>query len=363
MMQDRVIIYLSRLGAPLQAHERSTLTAVAKGIAQLKHCEFGGCYRAHNALGTTFFVPDDTLMHDEAVCLDIGGPQDLFGGVVPYPFVKTKAITHDLIHSRAAQPEGWSSEFAAKVRDAVLPGYTAFSVCDARIAAKRLLAVGPVRGKPPLATGGRAQRVVTTAAQMDTFLERLEPDRLASYGLVLEPDLSQIQTLSVGHITLDKLMMTYYGAQRLTTDNEGRSVYGGSDLVCVRDGWDALDGLSLPGDIRAGIAQARTYDNAMTEYPHCFASRRNYDIGQGLDAAGQRRSGVFEASWRIGGASTAEVAAVAEFQADPALQIVEVSTVKTFGSSRYLPQGAVVHFCGDDPEAGPVMRYTVVTRR
>jgi len=74
-MQDGVVIYLSRLGAPLQAHERSTLTAVAKGIAQLKHCEFGGCYRAHNDLGTTFFVPDDTLMRDEAVCLDIGGPR------------------------------------------------------------------------------------------------------------------------------------------------------------------------------------------------------------------------------------------------------------------------------------------------
>jgi len=198
---------------------------------------------------------------------------------------------------------------------------------------------------------------------MDTFLERLEPDRLASYGLVLEPDLSQIQTLSVGHITLDNLMMTYYGAQRSTTDNEGRSVYGGSDLFCICGGWDALDGLSLHDGIRAGIAQARTYDHAMAEYSSFLASRRNYDIGQGLDAAGHPRSGVFEASWRTGGASTAEITAMAEFQADPALQIVEASTVKEFGSNRHPPRGAVVHFCGDDPEAGPVMRYTLVKRR
>src|SRR5439155_13870885 len=135
-----------------------------------------------------------------AACLGIRGSGDLFGGVIPYPFVKTKAITHRLIHCRAAQPEGWSSEFAEAVRDAVLPGFTVFSADDARTAAARLLASGPVRAKPPLATGGRAQRVVATAAQMDTFLERFEPDRLASYGLVIEPDLSQLTTLSVGQI-------------------------------------------------------------------------------------------------------------------------------------------------------------------
>jgi hypothetical protein len=337
--------------------------AVAKAIAELKRCEFGGCYRAHNDLGKTFFVPDDTLMRDEAVCLDIGGPEDIFGGVVPYPFVKTKAITHGLIDSGAAQPEGWSSGFTEKVRDAVLPGYTVFSVRDARIAAERLLAVGSVRAKPPLATGGRAQRVVTTAAQMDEFLARIEPDPLASYGLVLEPDLAQPKTLSVGHITLDGITITYYGTQRSTTDNEGRTVYGGSDLICVRGGWDALDGMSLRSDVRAGTIQARTYDHAMAEYPGLFASRRNYDIGQGVDATARWRSGVFEASWRIGGASTAEVAAMAEFQADPALQIVGTSTVKAFGSDRHPPKGAVVHFCGDDPEAGPVMRYTLVRRR
>jgi hypothetical protein len=81
-----------------------------------------------------------------------------------------------------------------------------------------------------------------------------------------------------------------------------------------------------------------------------------------VDAAGHWRSGVFEAPWRVGGASTAEVVALAEFQRDPALQNVEVSR-KEFGANRRPPGGAVVHFCGDDPEVGPVMRYTLVKRR
>src|SRR5438045_2942312 len=84
----------------------------------------------------------------------------------------------------------------------------------ARAAAGRLMAMGPVRAKPPLATGGRAQRVLTAVAQMDALLERLEPDRLASYGLVLEPDLHQLRTLSIGQITVDSLTTTYYGTQR-----------------------------------------------------------------------------------------------------------------------------------------------------
>ena len=363
MATDTVVVYFSRLAERMQEHERSALAAVASEIARLKNCRYGGCHETSRRLHNTFFVPDDTLLRDEAAFLDIAGPQDLFGGVVPHPFVKTKAITHDLVDCRAAQPEGWSSEFAARVRDVVLPGYTAFSARDARIAAQRLMQIGPVRVKPPLAAGGRAQRVLATAAEVDGFLDQFDAERLAEHGLVIEPELSELVTLSVGHITLNDMTMTYYGTQRSIIDNEGRSIYGGSDLLCVRGGWDALERLSIRDEIRAGIVQARTYDEAMAEYPGFFASRRNYDIAQGFDAAGQWRSGVLEASWRVGGASTAEVAALNEFRGEPALQVVEASSVKEFGSSREAPPGAVVHFRGEDPEAGPMIRYTIVTRR
>ena len=75
------------------------------------------------------------------------------------------------------------------------------------------------------------------------------------------------------------------------------------------------------------------------------------------------RDDVLEASWRSGGASTAELAAFRAFQRDPALDMVEASAVKEFGRSRKAPRGAIVHFHGDDPEEGPVLRYTVVKPR
>jgi len=46
------------------------------------------------------------------------------------------------------------------------------------------------------------------------------------------------------------------------------------------------------------VNQARRYDKCTCAYPGFVASRRNYDVGQGTDANGEWRSGVFEASWR-----------------------------------------------------------------
>ena len=91
-------------------------------------------------------------------------------GVVSHPFVKTKAITHPLVSGSADRPLGWSSVFADRVRDVVLPGYTAFSVSDARVAAKGLVPQGRFRLKRPLACGGRGQIVIAAVDELDAFL-------------------------------------------------------------------------------------------------------------------------------------------------------------------------------------------------
>ena len=111
-------------------------------------------------------------MCDEALTLGIRGPNDFFGGIVPHHFVKTKAISHQLVHPNAAQPEGWSAEFAQNTQDLVLPGYTAFSAQDARIAATRPLPRGPLRVKKPRAAGGRGQRIAAVMDELDVSVAR-----------------------------------------------------------------------------------------------------------------------------------------------------------------------------------------------
>jgi Protein of unknown function (DUF3182) len=143
-------------------------------------------------------------------------------------------------------------------------------------------------------------------------------------------------------------------------DNEGRPVYGGSDLVCVRGGWEVLDALPMSPKVRAAVVAARRYDEATEEFHGFTASRRNYDVAQGIGADGWPQSGVLEPSWRVGGASSAELAAFAAFARDPSLEIVGASHVEEYGEGRRAPADAIVKFQGDDPEAGPLLRYTIV---
>jgi hypothetical protein len=63
---------------------------------------------------------------------------------------------------------------------------------------------------------------------------------------------------------------------------------------------------------------------------------------------------------RIGGASSAELMALAAFARDPSLEIVRASHVEEYGAGRRAPADAIVDFQGDDPEAGPLLRYTMV---
>lgn len=358
----RVVVYFSQWGTPMYIHEKATLTKVAETIAELKGSEFDGEFDpARHASGEIYFIPDDTLMQDEALQLGIRSASALYGGVVPLPFVKTKVITHDLVSPTAIKPKGWSYVFPHIARDVVLPGYSVFNTDDARIAGKRLLPRGPIRLKDPLGDGGYGQTVITTLDELDAFLERFSTQKLERSGLALETNLSPLVTRSVGHITICGEMIAYYGTQRTVTNNNGQSVYGGSHLVCVRGGWDALERLAMDPAIRLAVDQARLYDRAAGSYPGFYASRRNYDVGQGLDGQGSWQSGVFEASWRSGGASTAELAAFVAFARDPTLQIVEASAVKEFGKLVEAPLDAIVHFHGDDPKDGPILRYTVVT--
>jgi len=223
-----VVLYFSRLGAPLRAHQKALLKADAKAIARLKQYYFEEQYDAlkHYA-SPIYFVPDDTLLLDEAQSLGIQSPKDLYGGVVPYPFVKTKSITHPLVGETADQPGGWSFQFADRVRNIVLPGYTVFGFNDARVAAERVLPHGPIRIKRSTEAGGRGQTLIATVEELEAVLEEMSTDEIANYGLVLEENLDQVTTLSIGHIIFDNIRFTYHGRQ------QSRRTTMGSRLMAV----------------------------------------------------------------------------------------------------------------------------------
>jgi hypothetical protein len=356
-----IVVFYSCKPSNRNGHEYLTHTEIARRLALLKGYEYAGefdpSYRYDRPL---YFVPNDTVVNTEAARrLGMTDEHGLFGGVVPFPFVATKTITHDLPYNYRYAPAGWSKLFGDLVREDVLPGFSAFTIDDARSAAKRVLEHGKVRFKKASSIGGLGQSVVANMDELDATLNDMSAEELQRDGVILEMNLNDVVTYSVGQVRFENILATYFGTQQLTTSNHGQEVYGGSTLDVVRGDFDALLLLDLEDHVRTAIDQARTYQAAaFASYPGMLASRANYDVAQGVDDEGQWHSGVLEQSWRIGGASAAEVAALAAFKNNSDMKIVRASTTEIYGKVAALPQGAALHYQGVDERAGPLVKFS-----
>ena len=362
-MRRRVVVTLALgNGQSSNGHEATSRAEMARRLARVTGFDFAGEYDPRRRYGhRPYFVPGDTLTHAAAASLNIGDSRDLFGGVVPAAFVATKTITHPLVDEAASVPPGWSREFPRRVAESVLAGYSAFARNDAIRAGHRLLNRGPVRVKLGTGVAGVGQWVARDATELKQGLEAIPDDVIAESGLVLEENLDDVRTHSVGRVRTAGVTASYCGEQRQTTNNQGAEVYGGSELRVVRGGYDALLALRLSAKLRLAIAQARVYDRAADEcFLGFFASRRNYDVAQGIDAQGRWRSGVLEQSWRLGGASGAEIAAIEAFCADPKVNAVRAVSREVYGDCPSPPDDAAVYFRGVDPNLGPLTKYARV---
>ncbi|MHC8413314.1 DUF3182 family protein [Pseudomonas sp. Hz4] len=355
-----VVAHSVRPEAPL--HEVETNRALARWLAQILGLKYGGSYDPglHNGRDL-YLLPTQTLVGAAAARqLGVKGPEDLWGGYVDHDFICTKAISHGLCNKNAHAPEGWSPLFSERVRSVVLDGLSVFSLEDARPAAEHLLYSGPIRIKPIHACAGRGQEVIKSLDQFDAILARSDAETLFTEGVVLEQDLDQVITHSVGQTFIGDKVLSYCGDQYLTKDGQGEQVYGGSNLLVVQGYYDDLLELDLPDDVRLAIRQAQVFDSAADEaYPGFYASRRNYDIAQGVDSNGKQRSGVLEQSWRMGGASSAEVAALQSFVNDPGMRAIRVSSVETY-IDQPLPTDAIEVYRGPAQNSDFLLKYVTV---
>lgn len=357
-------VVLYRNDAHLPEHEAVVHRDIAMRIADLMDVPFDGDYAPARHHGKPcYLVPSRTLVGPEVrEQLGVKDEMDFFGGCVTDGFIATKAITHPLVNTQACRPAAWSEDFGRQVKRATLPGYTAFSTADLREAAVRLLADGsPIRLKPVLCTAGRGQHRIRSIKELEYALSGQDIAQLEEYGMVLETQLDDVATYSVGQVRLPGLTASYVGTQCLTRDNHGEEVYGGSQLCFARGGYADLLQLPLEDDFRQAIALAACYDNAASAcYPGFMASRRNYDIATGVDGSGRRQAGVLEQSWRIGGASRAEIAALEVFSAEPECRTLRAETLELFGPDAVAPSHAIETYSGHDPDLGLIRKYVMV---
>lgn len=363
----RRTVYTLYASARRGAHERASQEWVARRIAALLGWDFGGEHGPRRATGRrAYFVPDETLTTAQAAALGIESEDDLFGGVVPHAFVASKVITHPLPTADSAAPEGWVHALAPRLAGSVLAGFSVFDPGAIEAAGLRLLAAGgTVRIKEAQARGGNGQHLVDDATALRAVAARLDPEGVRRHGVVLEQHLERALTCSVGEIRIGGRCLGYLGNQHQVSDRGGQQVYGGSSLRVVEGGLDALEALpgAATGSEAEALRHARRYDAAVgTAYPGFFASRRNYDVVAGEDAQGRRRCGVLEQSWRMGGASPAEILALAAFLGARPPPALEVSCHESHDPGHIAPPQAEVHFHDPGASRGPVIKYALPGR-
>ena len=344
------------------SHEEVTHHRLAERLAALKHLPF---YDACDVTGSSardhYFVPDAMLVSlTGARALGITDADHLFGGVVPYPYIATKTISHPLLGEACARPIGWSTDFSRQVRELVLPGYSAFSFADAQSAGRSLLQDGSVRIKKAGGAGGARPAVASDPRQLQATLQAFGEEGAWFDGVVLERNLVDVVTSSVGQVRVSKLQLSYCGRQQSTLDHRGHRVYGGARLEFVRGDYDSLlRRHDLKAQLRLAVRQARDFQRCAFDcFPGMFASRCHCDVVQGVDDLGRWCSGVVEPSWCVGHASGAEIAALEAFAARPELDTVCASTTELYDLKPNVPRDALVYFSGIDERVGAITKYS-----
>lgn len=352
------VIAVPGASAARPGHERATLGWIAAQVARVLDVPFDGFADTLPAPRTdAFLVPQNTLDAEEAARWGLQDEAALLGGVVPAAFVASKVITHGLVDPGAAAPPGWNADLGTQLRSVTFPGYSVFARGDLLRAATTLLASArAVRIKLADGIGGGGQHVVRDLDACRRLLAALTPADLDA-GIVVEIDVAQPATYSVGEMGLGGRSIAYVGTQGLGRDRDGRPVYGGSTLSVVRGRLpDLLDVFRQPR-LRRTVEMAIAYDRcAQAAYPDLLCSRRNYDVLWGSDAHGHPHGGVLEQSWRVGGATPAELAAFDLLDREPGLARVLASTVECHGPVRVPPQ-AEVYCVLDDPRCGLIAKF------
>ncbi|MFA5581668.1 MAG: DUF3182 family protein [Paracoccaceae bacterium] len=335
-------------------HKAASHEMLSRRLAKVLGFNFCGAFEHKPAEVDSYVIPMQVLCGtDTRIACAIAGEGDLFGGWVAWDYLADKTIMHPVLARAKVIPAGWSPAFARDAAPLTLGGISAFCAEDIVHAARQMLRHGPVRLKSAQADGGMGQVAVGDLMSLTRAL-----DFVGDGACVVEENLTDVTTYSVGQTRLPGMVISYCGVQEQTRSNSGAVAYGGSRLWLVRGGFDALLARPLGAYLRAAVEISMRFDQlADLHLSGLIASRRNYDVAHGTGVDGQPRMGVIDQSWRAGGASGAELVAVEAFLADPARHEIFARTAEVYGPQARPPAGAVVYYHGDDPMLGPLLKY------
>lgn len=211
----------------------------------------------------------------------------------------------------------YSYTVADALRDATLPGYTAFTYQDVETAIELLLRQGYLaRIKDADQSDADGQYIVEHPGQFKSLHTQFPITKVAQSGVVVEANIDSPTTLSIGTVYIAGRYYSYYGTQQ-NVIHDGRKVYGGTTLTLFNGDLEMLTRyVGNNPQLKKAVEQAQTVHSLYSHYDPLI-SRGNYDV-----VVGDNLSGVTDQSLRVGGATPAELVAIEALNTNPNLTYV-----------------------------------------
>jgi len=313
MNKERVFINLKGITKqmPFREYYRQRNTSIGKIIAD--KLELPLVVGEQNSKDH-YHVMAKTVTKEIAREFNISSPEDFYGVVVDHLQQVEKSVFYPVVGT--SFPGHYSTKFSKQVRDSVLKGYSFFDLEGALAAHQKLSYFGKLRLKLLPNSDGHGQFKITTDDEFREILNKVDENKLAEFGAVIEPNLFEANTTSVGEIRLGDDVYSFLAFQKDDIASEdGRNRYMGADLITIRGTMENLLDLNEAGLVLDQVKKAVSFHQAYSYFKPVI-SRISYDVLCGTDFKGDVQIGVTDITARLGGSCPAVMLGVKVLDSD-----------------------------------------------
>lgn len=305
---------------------------VAKYIADYIGVPYLG-EMSENSEPNGYYVPPVTQIRGVGVSTNVINSEDFYGLIVDDISHVGKSILHPTISSYV--PNYYSHEFSRSVESFVLPGLTVFSSEDALNAVISLKKIGDfdIRLKMSDKSDGHGQFFIKNELELQKVFDDIGDDYVKNKGVVLEANVNEAKTISVGFAVLGRDIFSFLAIQKNDiAPEDGRDRYMGAVVRVVKGEMSNLIDIAKNSREKSAIVTGENFYNRYKSFGP-IASRLSFDYLYGLDNKGNQMSGVTDITGRLGGTCPALVLAAKEFKRDPNLSVVESEVSLNYDTS------------------------------
>lgn len=325
MSKEGVTFHIGNVDPRYRVFIESRNGQIALDIAGYIGIPFLGEY-ADEQRGRVVVVPGKTITKLEAEDFGISCDTQIYGAAIDNFDQVGKGILHRTFSLDF--PKFHSNKFAREIADVVLPGETTFSLSDTADAFRRFdTRRFGARIKQTNESDGLGQYSIKSEEELNEVIAGFDETHIVEHGLVLEPDVIDPKTISIGYARIGEDIFSFIAHQKNDSVEEvdahtgklnSRSRYLGATVQVVRGDFNNLFTINnLSYEEKIAVQSSQVFLDAYQEYVFPIASRLSFDYLYGFDRTGQVIGGITDITARLGGTCPALLNAALAFKCNP----------------------------------------------